>query len=588
MQTYCNWGTTLSITSYRITHRMVIVAVCLFTLAFCSLPAMPPSALANNAPRAESNRKTYGTGWLDNRQGMRVLHLQGSPFEMGYQHGYLLKDELVQIARTLTDANVEASSISGRIWGYISDLYQKKVVLARVKRGMPAALLEELRGMAAGTGGLVSLDTLLTLQYAFDEMQPHGSAFAAVNGATAQHWVVHANNADILWPAALWDFVTLIVYEPDVGERFASVGWPGMIGVVQGMNAAGLSLVYQTVQTSDNPNTAAMPGPLLTRIALQYATNSDEVLETVRGWPRSTGANVSIAEANGGIMVVEYNDQRVAARKPEGNILAASDFYLSPALLPLTRKGRNESVDNYNRLVDALTAASGRITPQSAVAILRDKADITPFLEGLFHTGIVSMHTITSVVFESTQRLAWIARANYDTPAPYNSYLAFRLDNEWGSGQTAIPDDIPALALDASSGISLSTLRRAYLASIESDYSPARWNPIAELLKQASAIHPSPVVLYWQGVASFRIGQLPEAVQFLTQASQHPQVHPYWLKRSLIAIGQVYAKMGKRATALTAYKRALEVKIPDGPFAAEEETLNAETQAYMADTQIDR
>ena len=33
-------------------------------------------------------------GWLDERNGIKILHLNGSYYEMGYQHGFLLKDDI--------------------------------------------------------------------------------------------------------------------------------------------------------------------------------------------------------------------------------------------------------------------------------------------------------------------------------------------------------------------------------------------------------------------------------------------------------------------------------------------------------------
>ena len=37
-----------------------------------------------------------GEGWLEEINGYPVLHLKGTPYEMGYQHGALLKESVTQ------------------------------------------------------------------------------------------------------------------------------------------------------------------------------------------------------------------------------------------------------------------------------------------------------------------------------------------------------------------------------------------------------------------------------------------------------------------------------------------------------------
>ena len=49
------------------------------------------------APSARAETKTIarcGQGFLESVDGYRVLHLKGTPYEMGYQQGALLKDDI--------------------------------------------------------------------------------------------------------------------------------------------------------------------------------------------------------------------------------------------------------------------------------------------------------------------------------------------------------------------------------------------------------------------------------------------------------------------------------------------------------------
>ena len=45
-----------------------------------------------HSPLADGTLARCGEGWLEEINGYPVLHLKGTPYEMGYQHGALLKD----------------------------------------------------------------------------------------------------------------------------------------------------------------------------------------------------------------------------------------------------------------------------------------------------------------------------------------------------------------------------------------------------------------------------------------------------------------------------------------------------------------
>ena len=40
------------------------------------------------------NKKYFKDAWMEKRGDLYVLHLKGSPYEVGYQHGILMKEEI--------------------------------------------------------------------------------------------------------------------------------------------------------------------------------------------------------------------------------------------------------------------------------------------------------------------------------------------------------------------------------------------------------------------------------------------------------------------------------------------------------------
>src|SRR6267142_468921 len=89
-----------------------------------------------------------GKGWLELIDGYPVLHLKGTPYEMGYQHGALYKDHIRQNMDNLLvkrgDQTVQVGILKIKPRSVIDSItsVQKKFV--------PQKYFDELQGLAAG------------------------------------------------------------------------------------------------------------------------------------------------------------------------------------------------------------------------------------------------------------------------------------------------------------------------------------------------------------------------------------------------------------------------------------------------------
>ena len=66
------------------------------------------------APAQTKTTSRCGAGFLENHNGYRVLHLKGTPYEMGYQQGALLRDDIRENVHYLFD--VKGKEMQGRAW----------------------------------------------------------------------------------------------------------------------------------------------------------------------------------------------------------------------------------------------------------------------------------------------------------------------------------------------------------------------------------------------------------------------------------------------------------------------------------------
>src|SRR5207248_4073321 len=79
----------------------------------------------------------------------------------------------------------------------------------------------------------------------------------------------------------------VLIFRPQGRYAFASIAWPGMIGVLSGMNEHGLALANMEVDRSPRLP-AAMPYTLLYRTILERCKTVDEAVALLQSTPRQT------------------------------------------------------------------------------------------------------------------------------------------------------------------------------------------------------------------------------------------------------------------------------------------------------------
>src|SRR3954465_13319759 len=87
-----------------------------------------------------------GQGFLEEMDGYRVLHIKGTPYEMGYQQGALLKDDIRELVHFLFD--VKAKELKTEVAG-VNLLNPKRAIggmAASQRKHVPARFYEELKG----------------------------------------------------------------------------------------------------------------------------------------------------------------------------------------------------------------------------------------------------------------------------------------------------------------------------------------------------------------------------------------------------------------------------------------------------------
>lgn len=164
-----------------------------------------------------------GKGFLELVEGQRILHVAGTPYECGFQHGRMLKEQVQRnVAAFVDNAKLEGNP---RV-----ELFKKSS--SQIANFIPANLMEEMKGLAEGSA--VPLEKIVTLNL-FPEMF-HCTGMTAAHEATKDGSLYHVRVLDYILGSNLQESAVLIIAKPDGAYGYLNVSYAGFIGSVTGMN----------------------------------------------------------------------------------------------------------------------------------------------------------------------------------------------------------------------------------------------------------------------------------------------------------------------------------------------------------------
>jgi Phospholipase B len=256
--------------------------------------------------------RTFGPAYRYPRGGWLYVHIEGAPYERGYQHGYLLAREIEQYIDRCASQLDAKSKVTGWNNGRTS-------ANALFLRGFDKEILTEMKGIAEGAAAagakvygrpidLVDVVTLNTITELGElrsamPMTPSGleslnlmkprydasktdvpvtarcSAFAATGKATRDGKMVIAHVT--MWPLTLAEQTNIMLdVVPTEGHRILMQSYPGGIqsGTDWYQNDVGVVLTETTIEQSPF-NIQGTPVAYRARKAIQYGDSVAKVVE---------------------------------------------------------------------------------------------------------------------------------------------------------------------------------------------------------------------------------------------------------------------------------------------------------------------
>jgi hypothetical protein len=376
-------------------HRRLIleaaVAMVVVLVATCTSGAQTANsetdARLQKSYRFQKGRWTY-------------VHLEGSPAEIGYQHGFLLAPE---ISDALEAIKLFDTHQTQRDWDFF-----RKTAREMLWPRIDPEYQQELQGIADGVKAHgVSLDVYdIVALNAFEEVPDYYvpwlnkrekqarapklkapgncSAFIATGGYTRDHQIVIAHNN---WTSYLAGERWVVIFDilPQHGQRILMDGFPGVITSDDdfGVNAAGIMITETTITQFEGWDPKGKPEFMRSRKALQYAESIDDYARIIKEGNNGGYANDWLIgdRKTGEIAYLELGLKNTPMWRTKDGYFVSSNFPRDPKLIREETSGYevNDMSSSMNarhvRADELVQHAKGTIDVEMAESFLADHFD---------------------------------------------------------------------------------------------------------------------------------------------------------------------------------------------------------------------
>ena len=310
-----------------------------------------------------------------------VIEVAGTGREMGAEHGRRMGETI----RDLHGKYLKA---------YFSSEGQRVLAMtaaAAFEQRLDPEHAREIRALAEGS----QVDPRqMLLAHCFLDLSPMTACSTVTLPASAAPDGVGRFGRNLDFPSFdVADKLSVVqVYRPAGRHSFMAVGWPGMVGVLSGMNEHGLALANMEVTRGMRLPTA-MPYILLYRTVLEQCRTTEEAVDLLRRTPRQSANNLMLMDAAGDRAVVEITPEKIHVRR------ATED-----AALVSTNHQRGDDCDSAGRcdrfdcLVEEAAGRRGKVDVKAIRSMLADASQ--------------GRMTLQSMIFEPSTRVMYLSTGN--------------------------------------------------------------------------------------------------------------------------------------------------------------------------------
>lgn len=422
---------------------LCLVAVCIVLHSTADLdePEFTPSE--GDAVRVSDSLRVWkGNALRLDDDGLWEMKVSGSPLERGEAIGKLAPDLLYEQEKAFTDKLFEM--VPDR--RYRSFLHYFITIFNRhLGRSVPLEYRQEIKAMSAScTHEFDDFGNPYERQMQYHSAHDIGhvmqdymlvgcTSFAAWGKNSADSALIIGRNFDFYMGEEFSRNKLVLFEKPDSGYAFVSVTWPGMLGVLSGMNTEGLTVTINASKL-ETPTMSATPVSILTKKILQYASSIDEAWKIAGEYRTFVSESILVGSvADGRAAIIEKTPSAMALYDPAAADSSVTGIVCANHYQSDKFKDNHVNVDNIRmsdsmqrlRRVRELMDSVGKVSPVNAAAILRDTGGLDGecigYCNELAVNQLLAMH---SVIFCPAERKIWVSTS----PWQCGRFVCYDLD----------------------------------------------------------------------------------------------------------------------------------------------------------------
>ena len=269
-------------------NRTTAIILTFFFLFSLMVPSSSAIHFSYSSPLQTPTSSPLDDGWIEHKNNLTILHLDGTSYAMGYQQGALLKAEIQE--------NVRACLYFCDQRGYP---YQALLdIWAVMKPLLPQPYLDEMRGIADGAD--VAFENISIFNFGLYSAL-NCASFSAWGPATSDGRLYHARSSD--FPLTARDPLTgvylqenqlVIIRKPTNGYASLAPSFAGEVDCESGMNDQGI-MVGMLSSWSKNATYHGIEVGFRMRMVLDHAATAEEAIAIVTS-NRTLGYNCVLSD----------------------------------------------------------------------------------------------------------------------------------------------------------------------------------------------------------------------------------------------------------------------------------------------------
>ena len=406
--------------------------------------------------RSEGKARSFGASFVIERPPLLEVHLRGDPVAIGYAQAKLLYPWMVENEGVLLDAFREAVPTSVLRFALLdlAQLRYRNVAdgfsadrRGEIAAGALAFQPDPYQGLFPTFQRFAYLNALYDIALSFEHSPLVGCTTFVFSGERA------AGGGSLLARAFdfeidIFDRRKAVFFVEETGKiPFASVAWPGLVGVVSGMNREGVAVVVHGGRAGET-RTVGEPVVHALRRVLATARTTDEALRALSEREPLVSHILILTDGAGHAVRVERVPGKQDYVVPLAMAEAVTNHFVGPAATDpknLVVRDQTSTIPRKKRADELVRRSTAPLDAAGAVGLLRDRRGEgdreLPLGDRRAIDALIAAH---GVIMDTGRRVLWVSEA----PHLLGRFVAFDLNRVFAPDYDARSVAFPSLPAD--------------------------------------------------------------------------------------------------------------------------------------------